>query len=65
MKTTRVAKRSSARTKHQIKMERLRNGQCVVCAGPMVRLETGAGDILPREDHCGACRFKAMQQRGD
>lgn len=57
MKKKTMSKKSGARTKHQIQMDRVRSGLCVPCGGPMVRKVTGVGDVLPLGDTCGPCRY--------
>jgi hypothetical protein len=64
MKTRRVAKKSSARTKHQIEMDRRRNGQCITCGGAGESLTTGVGVILFKNGECGRCRFDRMANSG-
>lgn len=62
MKATRQAKKSAARTKHQIMMDRLRSGVCITCGGPKGdRTINETITIKVKDDTCGTCRWKEMQ----
>jgi hypothetical protein len=65
MKRTRQGKRSAARTKHQMVMDRMRSRKCIECGGDLVRyVSPDIGDWLPQNNICGPCRRKEFL-RGD